>query len=1088
MRFLTLLLATLLFVSFSLSASNEGYYHFPSIHKDTIVFSAEGDLWKTTLAGGTATRLTTSHGREAFPFISPDGQQVAFLAEYDGSYNLYTMPLSGGLPKRLTFSEGIVFPRGWVNNTEILYATNKRNIYKENFQLVTQDTKSLTKHWLPLAQAFEGSFDDSAGNSRALFFTRFSGPSHKIRHYQGGTAQNIWKYPEGKEAIPLTKDFPGTSKQPLFWNQRIYFISDRDESSNLWSMNTDGQNLIQHTFHKGMDIVYIAQDNGQFVYQLGPDLYALDLKQTNAKAEKIQITLASDFEQRRPHWLHWPAGYLSNYDLSPDASQLALVARGQVNLLPVKDGRTISIPNPEKNVFFQSAQYLPLSNHLLGVAWEGIHQSFWLLPADGSNQPVKIHQTDKTVEVEPVLSPDNEFFVWTDSTATVRLTHIQSGVTETIKQFEPDVMDPGHFSWSPDSQWLAFSHRAKNLKQQIYLYSLSDNTLTAITSDRTDSHTPVWSPSGKWLMFISQRFFNSRVSNPFDTNQPEPYSEQTKGIFMYAMNPEAIWPFEPDNEVLQQKIARMMEKEQQKEEAAENHQPERITVELNELQDRLYQVPVPAGDYYGLDFAGGYLFWGEPDSENTFTLRSLEVSNTPDNQPFTVATGLTGYQPAKSGEQILIHGDRDEFALIPTGVPENSIDFKPVSLEQWRVFVSPRDEWQQLLSTVWSLLNNLFADPTMNGTDWPEQLDNHLQMLDRVTDRQDLNQIISSMIGRLGVLHLNNGRGDLRFNDRWSIESSLGAVLSKKDEGLQIDQIYKTDPDYPLKRSPLARPGTQIEEGDIITAINHLPLDNDQPIEERLTFKENQQVLLTINKAETKDSIEQIVWPVDPEQSANLLYDSWVFSRQQHTELKGQGKLGYVHMKGMESEDFEQWVQQYYPVFNRGGLILDLRNNTGGNIDSWIISRLQRKALTFNTFLGNAVNWNMPYAFRGHIVVLINEHTASDAEELAEDLRELELATLIGTRTWGGRIWMFFSELMDNGFITVPHRAGYKSNGRWVGENWGLEPDIQIDNLPHATFNGNDAQLDKAIQFLLEKLEKEPVEVPARPDFPIAKP
>lgn len=1091
MRFLIFLLVPWFFFSASLSASNEGYYRYPSIHKNTVVFSAEGDLWKTTLAGGTATRLTTNHGREVLPAISPDGQQVTFLAEYDGPDNLYIMPISGGLPNRLTYSEGQVTPRGWINDRQILYATNERTVFGENFQLVTLDTETRVRNWIPLAQAFEGSFDagpdNSQNNSRALFFTRLSGPFHNIRHYQGGTAQNIWKYLDGKEAIPLTKDFPGTSRHPLFWNQRVYFVSDRDGSGNLWSMDTDGKNLIQHTFHKGLDIEYPAQDNGQFVYQLGPDLFALDLKQTDAKPEKIQITLASDFEQRRPHWLHWPADYLSSYDLSPDSTQLALTARGQITLLPVKDGRTVSIPSPGKDVFFQTAQYLTRSSYLVGLASEGIYQSFWLLPANGSNQPVKIHQTDKTVIEAPVISPDNEFFAWTDSDATVWLTHIQSGKTEAIRQFEPQDTYPGQFSWSPDSQWLTFSSPASNRKKQIYLFSLSDNQLTAITSDRTDSDFPVWSPSGKWLMFISERFFRSRVKNPFGSNQPEPYSDTNRGLFMLAMDPEAIWPFEPENEVLQQKIARLLEKEQQGE-PSEKEQPQRITVQLNGLQDRLYQMPVPPGNYYGLDFSDDYLFWGEPDSENTFTLYSLKVSNVPNNQPFIVASGLTGYQPSESGEQLLIHGDNDEFALIPVGVPKSSIEINPLSLEQWRVYVSPQDEWRQLLSDVWSLLANQFADRSMNGTDWPAQLDTHLQMLNRVTNRSDLNHLIGSMIGQLGVLHLEIDGGDLRFNDKWSIESSLGALFSREDKGLLIDQIYKTDPDFPLKRSPLARPGIQIEEGDSITAINNLPLNHQQPIEELLTFKENQQVLLTVKKPGIPAPIEQVVWPILPQESVSLRYDSWVYDRQQRTEHQGQGKLGYVHLRGMEPDNFEQWVQQYYPVFNRGGLILDLRNNSGGNIDSWITSRLQRKAITFNSTMGSTVDWNMPYAFRGHIVVLVNEHTASDAEELAEDLRNLGLATIIGTRTWGGRIWMFFSELMDQGYVTVPYIAGYRANGRWLTENWGIEPDIQIDNLPYSTFSGSDSQLDKAIQFLLEKLEKEPVETPARPDFPIARP
>lgn len=1082
MRFLTLALVLLFLISSHVRASGQGYYRYPSVHNDTVVFSAEGDLWKTTLAGGVATRLTTNHGREVFPAISPDGKHIVFLAEYDGPVNLYLMPIAGGSPERLTYSEGFIIPRGWTRDHQVLYATNERSAFDSDFQLVKIHPETRKQSWLPLSQAYEGSFNDQD----ALFFTRTPGADNFIRHYQGGTAQNIWKYTDGKEAMPLTKDYPGTSNHPVYWNKRVYFVTDRGGPANLWSMDTDGKDLTQHTFHKGQDVGFPSQHNGQFVYQLGPDIYTLDLKLADAQPQKIEITLASDFEQRRARWLPWPAPYLSGYDLSPDSTQLALTARGQVTLLPIKDGRTITIPNPGKEVFFESARYLSETSYLLAVASEGIYQSFWLLPVSGGQNAIKIHQTDRTVVHGPTVSPDNEFFVWSDALSRVWLTHIHSGESEVIRAFETRYSEPHDFSWSPDSQWLTFAAQASNLNDQIYLYSLSENTLTTITDDRTNSHLPLWSHSGKWLMFVSQRFFSSRVTTPNGLNQPEPYSDTTTGIFMYAMDPEALWPFEQENELFQQKFAQVMAREQKQ---ASDREPHTINVQLQGLSDRLYQVPLSPGDYRALGFSAGCLHWLEPDSGNTFTLRSLKIDNDPDNQPFTSASGITGFMPGQSGEQILIHGENNKFALIPAGTPVENVEVKPISLDSWRLHISPQDEWRQLLTSVWTTLRDYFADRSMSGADWPAQLESHLQTLDRVSDRHDLNHLIGDMLSRLGVLHLNLGRGDQRLNDKWSMESSLGAVVTQEENGLTINHIYRTDPNFPHLRSPLARPGSVISEGDQIIAINSLPLDSEQASEKLLTFKGDSQVLLDIKKPGLPEPVQQIVWPLSSGESAKLRYHSWVYHKQRQTEQLGEGRLGYVHLQGLESENFEQWVQQFYPVYNRGGLILDLRYNTGGNIDSWITSRLQRKAVTFNTVQGVTVDWNLPYAFRGHTVVLINEHTRSDAEELAENLRQLGLATIIGTRSWGGTIWMFLSDLMDHGSLTVPYRAGFKASGRWTAENWGVEPDIYIDNLPYATtYNGQDAQLEKAISFLLDQLEKEPVELPQRPDFPITRP
>lgn len=1081
MRIIPLILSLLL--SAHSIANNQGFYRSPSIHGETVVFAAEGDLWKVPLQGGTAIRLTTSHGWESLPSISPDGNKIAFTGEYDGEMNIYVMPINGGQPERVTWSDGLNLVRGWTSNNDILFSENQ-NSTPHDFQLATVNLDSLEYSYIPLSQAFEGTFSDSG----ILFFTRHSGASNSIGHYQGGRAKRIWKYVDGKEATPLTHDYPGTSSSPVYWNNRVYFASDRSGTGNLWSMDLEGQNLTQHTFHKDMDVKSLALHNGQMVYQLGIDLFTLNLNLSGAEPALLEINLPSDREQRRSRWVHWPHMYLSDYDLSPDGSQLALCARGQVSIVPVKNGRTIHIPPPAPDTFFSSARFMAETPQLLAKSDQGTYQSIWLLSAEGKKESHEIVRSEKTIIEGPVVSPDNRFFVWLDADLVLWLSHIKSGETEKITQLERRYETPDDFDWSPDSQWLAFSAQAENRNRQLHLYSIIDNSLQTITDDRTNSHMPLWSPDGKWLVFLSERFYNSRVMNPFGQNQPKPFSDKNQGIFMYALNPGAIWPFEPNNEVLRKKVEHLIEEGQSEAEEGSAANPDQVPpvrIEFGNLADRLYQVPLPAADYKHLDLAEGHLLWVEEDGNGGYTLKSMVIDNDPENKPFTVASDIEGYSVSFNSTQILIH-KRDQFTLVPVGVQEKALDALPVSLEHWKLQVSPPDEWSHLLTRSWTLLRDFFTDPTINGVDWPAELEKYLPLVERVSDRQDLNSLIGMMTSKLGVLHVNADGGDLRLNEQWSYEGALGADLASSEQGVRINRIYRSDPNYPHERSPLARPGTRVNKGDLITAINHQPVRSLVEVKRELTLKGDTQVLLDLKKSGSDETWQEIIWPLSPDKAAWLKHLDWRLGKREYTEKQGQGKIGYVHLSRLLAEDYSEWVRQFYPVFNRDALILDLRNNGGGYIDNWIIDSLLNKVVSYERMRGSLLGWKMPYAFQGHIVVLINQNTASDAEALASYLRDLDLATIIGTRSWGGFIWMDTNNLIDNGTISLPVYFNHNLKGKWLPENWGVEPDIQVDNLPYSSYHGQDAQLEKAVLFLQEKLEKEPVPKPEMPSYPVS--
>ena len=346
-----------------------------------------------------------------------------------------------------------------------------------------------------------------------------------------------------------------------------------------------------------------------------------------------------------------------------------------------------------------------------------------------------------------------------------------------------------------------------------------------------------------------------------------------------------------------------------------------------------------------------------------------------------------------------------------------------------------------------------------------------------------LSDLIGRYVGELSVLHTSVRGGDHRSDGQNISVANLGARFSRDEGngGFKIEQIYKADPDYPDTKSPLDDAYLDVREGDIITAINGRSALTAMDIGALIRNQIGQQVRISLKRANTTRDI--IVKPIGS--TFSLRYHDWEYSRRKEVEENSDNEIGYVHLRAMGGNDLNQWYREFYPVFDRPGLIVDVRHNRGGNIDSFILEKLIRQAWMYWKGRNGNPYWNMPYAFRGHIVVLVDENTASDGEAFADGFKRLNLGTAIGVRTWGGEVWLSgVNRLTDNGIARAPMNGVYGPEGEWLIEGYGFEPDIVVDNLPHETFNGKDAQLDAAIALLKKLMKEDPREVPKPPAFP----
>lgn len=1090
----------------SLPPSSNGYYRQPSLRGDAVVFVSEGDLWRASLSGnGHATRLTTHPGNEWAPFISPDGTMVAFSATYEGPAAAYVMPLGGGLPVRLTWDGLRVNVIGWTKDDRVMVSSDALSTLPAT-QLTLIDPKTAVREVVPLAQASEGVYTPGG----VLIFTRLSFQGSQTARYQGGTAQNLWRWdpahPES-EAAPLTADYAGTSKNPMAYNGKVYFLSDRDGTMNLWSMGEDGSSPTQVTHSKGWDLQSATLDaigaNARIAYRVGADIHVLDL--ASGSDTEVPLTLDSDLDQTREEWIPSPQGWISNVDLSADGEKMVITARGKVWVVPKNPGRVVAL-TPAPGVRWRNAQFTPDGRTVLGLSDATGEVELTEVLSDGSAVPTPLTHDADILRWDFASSPDGSLIAHTDKNQRLWL-YTRADKTDTlIAASTVDMIRSPTFS--PDGKMLAWVESGPNQLRQIHLEDLKSRVQTTITTLRYDSANPVFSPDGHWLYFLSDRHFVSSVESPWGSYGPQPYFDHRTEILALALQPDQISPFQPWDELhpkpaedaADDSSAKKPEKKASKK-ADKKEEGDLPAIVTEGLANRLWTVPVAPGNFGALSVNDSGLYWVATEGIGeaaVSTLQGLKVSNDPP-EVVSIAADIDGYQLSRDGKRVLIVKD-GVFNIVDADVSAVDLAKSAVDLSGWTFSVSPREEWRQMFVESWRLERDYFYATNMHGVDWKGMLDRYLPLVDRVRSRAELSDLIGQMVSQLSTLHTFVYGGDMRVGPDWVMPATLGADLSVERSGgsgaaigLRVDHIYTSDPDQQDRRSPLVVPGVDVREGDVILTVDHQPVSSESTLAAALRNKAGHPVLLGYKRVSTDPKgkksttqLQALVTPLDPSQDKDLRYLDWEIERRNRVDAAGKNRIGYVHLRAMGEDDISQWTREYFPVFNREGLIIDVRNNRGGNIDSWILGQLLRRPwMYWSQRVGASETWNMQSAFRGPVVVLCDENTASDGEAFSEGIKRLGIGRVIGTRTWGGEVWLSGDNfLVDGGIATAAEYGVYGPEGEWLIEGHGVEPDEVVDNLPHATFGGRDAQLEAALRYLEDELKRHPVQDVPHPPWP----
>ncbi len=1085
---LFIILISLTGISANLSAQTNNQKtlcRYPTLHGNTIVFESGGSLWKVDKNGGTANRLTADNGFDIMPRFSPDGNTIAFTGSYDGNVDVYTIPAEGGMAKRLTFHSDVVKEAtlrwgpdnmvvNWSPDSKNIIFLSRRNTFNDWFgRLFSVPAEGGLPEQLPLPKGGLLSYNSDGGK---IAYNRIFRNFRTWKDYYGGLAQDIWVYDFNTKKIERITDWKGTDTYPMWYKNTIYFASDRgpEKRMNIWAYDTQTKNFRQVTNFKDYDVDWPSLGDNGIVFQCGGSLYVLDLP--DEKLNEVNIFVPNDDKQIRPRWVNTNTNIVS-YEIAPNGKRGLFEARGDIYTVPEEHGNTRNLTQTS-NAREQFPTWSPDGKWIAYATDVTGESEIAIKPSDGSGKEQILTDKKKGYFYKPVWAPGSDKLAFSDNEKTLWYLNIKD--KKLIKVDDSKRNEIHDYNWSPDGLWIAYSKTADNNFGDIYLYNLNDSKATDISSDVNDDYSPVFSKDGKYLYFISSRHENP-ANSQIEFNMA---TQKMGGIYVATLQKSEPSPFAPRSDEGFTETKNDTSKKSPWKASTINP----IKIDLDGLMSRAVPLPVMAGNINSLSTFGDMLYYtthpttlvdGPPLPGEKDTLHVFDMKKRKD-------TGLIaapeGYELSADGSKIIYKKENKYFIADSKPAAGDKKNEKVLNLSGMKTLINPAEEWKEMYNQAWRLERDFFYNPEMNGKNWGEIKTKYEKLIPELSCREDLNYIIGEMIGELQNSHTYVGGGDEPKND-YNPTGLLGVDfgLDKASGRYYIKKIYSGDNTRDGYRSPLTEPGINAKEGDFVLAVDNKELKAPQNPYSLFVNTLNQTVTLTLSDdAKGSNKHDEIVKPVTSELS--LRSKDWIDNNRETVNKESGGKIGYIYLSDMDELGMTQFVHQFYPQIRKQGLIVDVRYNGGGNIDQILLERLRRMLIGMETNRQGGEGTIPGEVLNGYKVALINHYSASDGDIFPYYFKKYDLGPLIGTRTWGGvRGIRGYWNLLDGGYITVPEFSIFGLNSEWVVENHGVEPDIEVDNLPGDVMSGKDAQLEEGIKYIMQKIKEHPLEIPKTP-------
>lgn len=1005
-------------------SSAKGFmYPSPSPDGTKIAFSLYGDIWIVDTSGGRALRITDSQGFEGFPIWSPNGKFIAFASDRDGNDDIFLIPSDGSAPpKRLTYHSSWDKPLFFSDDGQYIYFTSRRTEFRGAVYRISikgGNPEKVIDFRIRDAVTIPG--------TDTIIFSRGWTPWWR-RKYRGSANWDIWLMDMGDGILKRLTEFEGRDGWPMYssYNKKIYFVSnDNEEAINtLFVMNLDGSNR-EMLIKVREDIHYpsISRNGRVIAFEMGGDLFIYNIVKGNWR--RIDVTVGADYKEGENFMKKYTKN-ATEFSLSPKGNELAFVVFGDIYVMKLRKGKPEKIvrltytPEPEKDISWHPEEEKIIFSSLKEGDWD----IYTITP-----ETEKTFTDDITFKVEkiidfpetekrPIYSPDGKKIAFLKNQGTL---YIADSDGSNIKRLYPgnDIL---WFSWSPDSRWIAFSRTELAWREDVFIVSVEGGEAFNLTDHPNDDYRPIWSRDGRKLFFASRNPEGDLwVKYVFLREEDE-----KKGLEFWKEMADSVPPLK------------------------------KVEIEFEGIRDRMHEVAHWRGEYF---------FWTLSPDGKKVAIKAKDrdnieiwVSDWLGDEVKKITTGNQNpkYFQFSSDAKRVYFLDKNGM-LKYVDIDTNKIKNLPFKIE---AELEKPVYYRTLFLEAWWLLKDGFYDPHFHGIDWRKMYEKYVDLASSRRNRREFRNVVRLMLGELNASHL--GIWDETGEER-KYTGILGIEYDPaySGEGIKIKRV--------INKTPAQKEG--LKPGDIILEINGKRIRKGSNFYSYLRKKSGERVKLTIKRGGKilKISLKTI----SPYELSDILYENWVEANRKIVEEKSDDRIGYLHIRAMNTESLKKFYEDVYKNRDKEGLIIDIRYNGGGYTHDEILNFLSREVYGFYIERGETVKTYSPSFFWGKpVVLLINENSYSDAEIFPMGFKKLKIGKVVGKTTYGAVIGTTNLKLMD-GITTfrVPRTGWYRLNGISL-ENNPVKPDIYVEDLPFFDNKPGGKQLETAIKILLEELKK----------------
>lgn len=1042
---------------------------FPAVGGNQIAFSYAGDLYTVPINGGAAQKITSHIGFEVFPRFSPDGKTLAFTAQYDGNTEVYRMAATGGIPERVTWSASVerddigdrIGPNniviGWTpDGKDIIYRSRWYAISSLRGQVCMVPQEGGDSKVLP---ASEASFCSFSPDGKQLAMNRMFREFRTWKYYRGGQADDIWIHQMGTTKLDNITNNPAQDIFPMWIDKEIYFLSDRDSIMNLFCYNTQNKSITKITDFDTYDVKFPSNSKEHIVFENGGFIYKYTV--ATRKTEKVNITLNSEDIYARNQWVD-ASSRLSSIDLSPDGSRVLVSGHGDIFSVPATEGGTYNL-TLTSGVHERNGAWSPDGSKIAFFSDKSGEYQLYVAPYNDLNAAQQISQLTHGYPQALTWTPDSKGLYFTTDERDLFYADVTAKTANRIIVF-PHSGIRG-YDISPDSKWLTYVTEDDNRTSVVYLYEVATGKSTPVTTQWYNASSPIFSQDGKYLFYSSACEFSNRMSQ-VEWNAIYNVSSLVFVVPLAKDTPSPVIlkgkEYEPAAPAKEEAPAPADSKKGGKDASAKKPAAPSVPdmkVDLDGIVERAAALPLPASRYQLMAAFDDELYYSSGAEIMKISMKDLKIS--------TVTRGRLMAFALASKKALLNDGGK----MFVVGAPSWKGD-KQVDMSQVKVYVDYPQEWAQIFNETWRVFRDGFYLPTMHGRDWNFIHDKYAQLLPYVKHRSDLTYVIGEMISELNIGHTYVTSPASKPTAPVVKVGLLGAKFAKDQSGaFKVTHVFKGENWDASLYSPLTVPGVEVKEGDFILSVDGINCADLKSIYQALVGKVGKTVALKVN-ASAGEKGARIVYVKPIASESQLAYYEWVQNNIAKVDKASNGQIGYIHIPDMSTAGLDMFTKLFYTQLTKKALIIDDRMNGGGNVSPIILERLSREMYRISMYR-NSDNIPVPNEMHyGPKVCLIDKYSSSDGDLFPYSFRELGIGKLIGKRTWGGIVGISGSKpYLDGQDVRTPFFTSYSTEGEWIVEGHGVDPDIEVDINPFEDYLGTDAQLNKAVEVLMEEMK-----------------